>query len=154
MSPPRNGHLVAGGPLVQAQLPECRLMCSSSECLVVRALLHTVQVYGRSPVCILVWTCKDCFWAKPFPHSLHLKGRSPRIKAPTAWCKQESACLSVPSQIKMAIINGIYPKTNGGRHKVGNKIWKLEEMNPKQAVKSNRIQPNFLRWSLQKAQEL
>lgn len=34
----------AGGPLVRAQLPECRLMCSSSECLVVRALLHTVQV--------------------------------------------------------------------------------------------------------------
>lgn len=41
-APPRKP--VAGGPPVQAQLPECRLMCSSSECLVVRALLHTVQV--------------------------------------------------------------------------------------------------------------
>lgn len=78
---PGNRNLVAGGLLVQVPLPECRLMCSSSECLVVSALLHTVQVYGRSPVCILLWTCKECFWAKPFPHSLHLKGRSPVIKA-------------------------------------------------------------------------
>ena len=84
-------------------VPECRLMCSSSECLVVRALLHTVQVYGRSPVCIRVWTCRECFWAKPFPHSLHLKGRSPGRRAPETWCEQESAHLFVPSQMKITI---------------------------------------------------
>lgn len=99
---PGSEHPAAPGSRVRA-VPECRLMCSSSECLVVRALLHTVQVYGRSPVCIRVWTCRECFWAKPFPHSLHLKGRSPGRRAPGTWCEQESAHLFVPSQMKITI---------------------------------------------------
>lgn len=128
---PGNGSLAADGPLVQARLPECRLMCSSSECLVVRALPHTVQVYGLSPVCIRLWTCRECFCAKPFPHSLHLKGRSPGRKAPEAWCKQESPHLSVPSQIKMTrkgfLLKGTCPKGQGtGATRAAIQLWKLE----------------------------
>lgn len=123
---PGNGNLVAVDPPVQARLPECRLMCSSSECLVVSALLHMVQVYGRSPVCIRVWTCRECFWVKPFPHSLHLKGRSPGIRAPENWSKQESAHLSVSSQIKdnkgMTLNRHISKRPMNRRHSISNKI--------------------------------
>ena len=59
------------------ELPECKFMCSSKECLVDRALEHTVQVKGFSPVCMRWWTSRVCFWVKPFPQTKHLKGFSP-----------------------------------------------------------------------------